>query len=94
MKKAFFKVLSPRQVFAKNLRALRRALKISQEELALRAGISRAYVSEVERAEHNVSIDHMGLLAEALGVPLGDMLNPNLFPVVSSRGLQALMTPS
>lgn len=70
---------SAREVFAKNLRRMRRLHDISQEELALRAGISRTYVSEVERAERNIAIDNMGLLALALGLPLHELLNPDMF---------------
>jgi transcriptional regulator with XRE-family HTH domain len=73
------KPLSARQVFARNLRGARRVKDISQEELALRAGLSRPYVGSVERGERNVSIDNMGLLAQALGLPLHELLNPALF---------------
>lgn len=66
-------------VFAKNLRRMRQLREISQEELALSAGISRTYVSEVERAERNIAIDNMGLLAQALGLPLHEPLNPEMF---------------
>lgn len=58
-----------REVFASNLRALRRAKDISQEELAGLAGLSRTYVSSVERADRNISIDNVGKLADALGTP-------------------------
>jgi len=68
-----------RDVFAKNLRRARRLRDISQEELALRAGISRTYVSEVERASRNISIDNMGLLAQALQVPLRDLVDADMF---------------
>ena len=54
-------------------------MDISQEALALKAGMSRAYVSEVEREIRNISIDNMGLLAEALNVELKDLLDPALF---------------
>lgn len=70
---------SAREVFAKNLRRVRRLHDISQEELALRAGISRTYVSEVERAQRNIAIDNMGLLAQALELPLHELLNPDMF---------------
>lgn len=73
------KSLSAREVFARNLRLARRLKDISQEELALRAGLSRPYVGSVERGERNVSIDNMGLLAQALGVPLHDLVNPDMF---------------
>jgi transcriptional regulator with XRE-family HTH domain len=68
-----------REVFAKNLRRQRRLRDISQEELALRSGLSRTYVSEVERAGRNISIDNMGLLANALQVPLKDLVDTDMF---------------
>lgn len=75
---------TPRNIFAKNLRSYRRMQDISQEALALKAGMSRSYLSEVEREIRNVSIDNMGLLAEALDVPLKDLLDPSLFSQIKS----------
>lgn len=43
------------------------------------AGIPVTYVSEVKRGIRNVSIDNMGLLSHALGVPLRDLIDPALF---------------
>lgn len=71
-----------RMVFAVNLRRARRLRDISQEALALDAGLSRTYVSEVERGERNISIDNMGLLADALQVPLKDLVDPQRFNVL------------
>lgn len=73
---------SARMVFAANLRRARRLRDVSQESLALDAGLSRTYVSEVERGERNVSIDNMGLLADALQVPLKDLVDPERFNVL------------
>lgn len=73
------KPTSARAVFARNVRLARRLREVSQEALALQAGLSRTYVSEIERGERNVSIDNMGLLAEALGVPLRDLVDPEMF---------------
>lgn len=70
---------SPREIFARNVRRSRRLKDISQEELALRADLSRTYVSEVERGIRNVSIDNMGLIAQSLGVPLRDLVDPAMF---------------
>ena len=78
------KSLAIRNIFARNLRRVRRLQEISQEELALRAGLSRSYVSEVERAERNISIDNMALLAEGLKTPLRDLVDPNLHKDLSS----------
>ena len=69
-------------VFATNLRLARRLRDVSQEALALDAGLSRTYVSEVERGERNVSIDNMGLLADALQIPLKDLVDPERFKVL------------
>ena len=65
---------SARLIFARNLRQARRLKEVSQESLALQAGLSRTYVSEVERGVRNISIDNMGLLADALGIALSDLL--------------------
>ena len=69
-------------VFAANLRLARRLRDVSQEALALDAGLSRTYVSEGERGERNVSIDNMGLLADALQIPLKDLVDPERFKVL------------
>lgn len=68
-----------REIFSRNLRRARRLREMSQEALALQAGLSRTYVSEVERGERNVSIDNMEHLAQALRVPLKDLVDPEMF---------------
>ena len=76
------KPLSARDVFARNLRQSRRLKDLSQEALALQAGLSRTYVSEVERGARNIAIDNMGLLADTLGVSLRDLVDPGMFKVL------------
>lgn len=73
------KELTAREVFARNLRRVRRMKDLSQEELGMQAGVSRAYVSSVERGDRNISIDNMGHLASALSVPLRDLVDPDKF---------------
>ncbi|MEI7843698.1 MAG: helix-turn-helix transcriptional regulator [Gallionellaceae bacterium] len=77
--------LSAREIFCKNLRLARRLKEISQEELAFRADLSRTYVSEVESGSRNISIDNMGLLAQALDVPLRDLVDPEMFTALGQR---------
>lgn len=74
-----------REVFARNLRKLRRLQELSQEALALEAGMSRTYVSEIEKGDRNVSIDNMGALADALGVPLKDLVDPGYFNDLTAK---------
>ncbi|MXP65937.1 XRE family transcriptional regulator [Roseomonas sp. M0104] len=63
-----------RAVLAFNLRRYRRAAKLSQEELAHRAGIDRTYVSALERRVYAVSIDVLDRLAHELDVEAADLL--------------------
>lgn len=71
--------LTAREVFSRNLRRVRRLREMSQEDLALEAGMTRAYLSSVELGKRNISIDNMGLLADAVGVPLRDLVDPEKF---------------
>lgn len=51
-----------------NIRKLRNSRKLSQEELAHRAGIDRSYLSEIENGHKNVGIVVLHQIATALGV--------------------------
>jgi transcriptional regulator with XRE-family HTH domain len=70
------KTRNPKAILAKNLRRIRNHTGLSQEGLADRAGLHRTYISSIERAERNVSLENIFLLAEALGVEPGDLLEP------------------
>jgi transcriptional regulator with XRE-family HTH domain len=59
---------------AANLKALRKAQGLSQEELADRAGMDRTYVSQIERAVKNVTMVKLDQLAKGLGVPLAELV--------------------
>jgi len=58
-----------RLCLARNIRELRSLNGVSQEELALEAGLHRTFVAHVERGVRNISIDNIEKLAMALGVP-------------------------
>lgn len=49
-----------------NLRRLRHDKKMTQEELAHRAGISARYVGKIERANVSASVSVLGRVARAL----------------------------
>lgn len=57
-----------REVMAANLRRARHAKKLTQEELADRAGLSARYVGSIERAGVSASVTVLGQIARALGV--------------------------
>ncbi len=65
--------LSPKKLFASNLRRIRIATGLSQEALAERAELHRTYVSSGER---NISLENIFRLAEALGVDSRELLAP------------------
>jgi transcriptional regulator with XRE-family HTH domain len=63
-----------REVLALNLRKLRRARSLSQEELAHRAKLDRTYISSLERSVYAATIDVVERLARACGVEAADLL--------------------
>jgi transcriptional regulator with XRE-family HTH domain len=58
--------MSLREIVAINLRRLRHAKGLSQEDLADRAGINRNYVGMLEREQHSATVDMLERLAEVL----------------------------
>lgn len=62
------KLVSLRDVLAYNVRAHRVEQALSQEALAFAAGLDRTFISQVERARVNISIDNVERMATALGI--------------------------
>jgi transcriptional regulator with XRE-family HTH domain len=62
--------------FGLKLRHAREEMSLSQEVLAEKAGLHRTYIGQVERGERNISIDNMERLADAVSLPLWEMLRP------------------
>lgn len=56
------------KILGHNVRIYRDKLKISQEELAHRAGVHRTYLGGVERGERNISLVNIVKIATALRV--------------------------
>ena len=54
--------------FAESLRETRRQAKISQEELAERAGLHRTYISQLERGLKSPSLDVIVALTRGLRI--------------------------
>ena len=61
-------------MFAANLRRLRNAKGVSQDELAYEAKVSRSYLSQLEKGTFYASLNVVGRLSEALGVEPAELL--------------------
>ncbi|MCJ2131189.1 helix-turn-helix domain-containing protein [Methylobacterium sp. E-045] len=66
--------MDARAIIGWNLRQFRVAKGLSQERLALAAGIDRSYVGRVERGSENVTISTLEALAMVLDVPVAVLL--------------------
>lgn len=63
-----------KEVMAKNLRRARHDRKLTQEELAERAGLSARYLGAIERSDVSASVTVLGQIADALGVEPSELL--------------------
>ena len=63
-----------REVFATNLRRLRHAKGLSQDDLAYEAKVSRSYLSQIEKGAFFASLKIVGRLAQALDVEPAELL--------------------
>ena len=61
---------------AANVRALRKRRGLTQEELAEKAELDERRVQRIERAEVDVGIVALAMLAHALDVPPGRLFKP------------------
>lgn len=67
--------LSPlHAAFGQALRELRAERSLSQEAVALAAGLNRGYYSGVERGVRNVALANIAKIADALDMPASELL--------------------
>jgi transcriptional regulator with XRE-family HTH domain len=62
------------KTFGRSVRSLRKQRGLSQEDLAEKSGISRNYVSDIERGVRNPGLLVMVALAKALRVSLRELV--------------------
>lgn len=67
--------METKQLFANRIKDIRVRLKLSQEELAFRCGISAAQVGYIERGERTATLETIEKLAEGLGITSSELLN-------------------
>lgn len=63
-----------KEIMARNLRRARHDKKLTQEELADRAGLSMRYVGAIERGDVSASVTVLGQIADALEIEPGELL--------------------
>ncbi|MBZ9791661.1 helix-turn-helix domain-containing protein [Rhizobium sp. 3T7] len=63
-----------KEVMARNLRRARHDKKLTQEELADRAGLSMRYIGAIERGDVSASVTVLGQIADALEIEPGELL--------------------
>jgi transcriptional regulator with XRE-family HTH domain len=68
-------VHAARRILAQNVRRLRLARDMSQEDLAHAAELSQDQISEIENAKHSVTLDNIQRLAFALNVRVAELLD-------------------
>lgn len=66
---------STRKALGHKIRAIRKKINISQEELGFRSGLHRTYIGSIERGEQNVSVDNIHKIAKALKVLPSELLS-------------------
>ncbi|HXT18058.1 MAG TPA: helix-turn-helix transcriptional regulator [Gemmatimonadaceae bacterium] len=62
------------EAFGRTVRRLREERQVSQEAFAADAGISRTYMSEIERGVTTVSLDTIAKLAKALDISMATLM--------------------
>jgi len=73
------------------IRLLRKARKLSQEQLAERADLHYSMIGSVERGERNITIENLSKIAKGLNVPIRELFPAHSSQSESARELVALL---
>jgi transcriptional regulator with XRE-family HTH domain len=65
-----------RELVGKNIKRVRVAKGVSQEQLAFDAAIDRSYLGGIERCDENPSVDTLDKIAGVLGIELVELFQP------------------
>ena len=65
-----------RKLVGQNLKRIRVAQAVSQEQLAFDAGVDRSYLGGIERGEENPSVDTLEKIARILRIELLEFFQP------------------
>jgi len=64
-----------KKAFGYAVKKFRNSIGLSQEELALRCGLHRTYISDIERGERNVSLESIEKISKGLSVSLSSLFD-------------------
>lgn len=67
-------VLNRRRAIGESIRAARRHASLTQEAVALRAGVDRASYNRIEQGHQSALLDTLIRIADAIGVPLAELV--------------------
>lgn len=59
--------------FGKKIKEERLKQNLSQENLAIKAGVHRTYIGMIERAEKNITLENIERITKALKLNLGNI---------------------
>ncbi len=63
------------KAFGQQIRQLRTARGLSQEQLAEQTGFHRTYIGMIERGERNLSLTNVGIFAKTFELSISDLLD-------------------
>ncbi|MGX0147472.1 helix-turn-helix domain-containing protein [Staphylococcus hominis] len=64
--------------FGENLKAIRKRMKLTQQEMADRMDISRTYLSDLENTRRSTSINTVLYIAKRLDISVNELVNDSL----------------
>ena len=67
-------VLTRRREIGDNARAARERKKLTQEQLGERVDLDRKTINRIEQGTYSTLLDHLLLIAQALDVPLAELV--------------------
>ena len=64
--------------FGQNLKRIRKDMKLTQQEMADKIGISQSYYADIERERKNISLRVILNLASGLGISVTKLINDEI----------------
>lgn len=75
-----------------NVRKARKAARLTQAELAKKTNLSRSHIGAIETNRYNPSLSTLGVIAEAVGVPVSTLVGEEV-PTVDVKPGEGIFRP-